>query len=151
AELSSLQAAEGGPPVDLAVHGLVMTVSGERDQGVALLLQEIQRRPGDPVPVRALALAHLALDELDQFGALLAGAYGRAIPPDLVARAQVVAINREDDELAVRLGRTFLEDLPPSQADSAPPELRRWIAAVALQSARAHARSGAFDEALAML
>lgn len=149
-ELSELQAAEGGEPVDLAIHGLVMAVSGEREQGVQLLLQEIRRRPGDPLPVRALALAHVALDEFDQFGALLSGAYGRAIPPDLVARAQVVAMQSEQDDVAARLGETFLVDLPPSSA-SAPAELRQWIAAVALQSARARARTGEADQALTLL
>jgi hypothetical protein len=102
------------------------------------------------LPVRALALAHLALDEFDQFGALLSGAYGRAIPPDLVARAQVVAIEAEQDDVAARLGETFLTDLPPSST-SAPGELKQWIAAVAVQTARARARAGSTDAALALL
>lgn len=150
-QLSELDAAEGGPGIDLAVHGMVMAVSGDRDQGMALLVQEVQRRPGDPVPVRALALAHVALEEFDQFGALLAGPYGRSIPPDFVARAQGIAMNREDDETAARLGETFLAEVAGNDPRSAPGPVREWIAGVAVQSARARARSGAADQALAML
>src|SRR4051794_37398031 len=42
-----LESLPPGTPMDLAVHGAVMATTGQREQGQALLAQEVARRPED--------------------------------------------------------------------------------------------------------
>lgn len=149
--LSARQEQLGGPPVDLAVHGLVLAASGEREQGLALLVQEVRNRPGDETAVRLLALAHLVLREPDQIGAMLAGPFARSVGADLVLAAQTQARGRQDEALAARLGETFLEPVLRSGPRWVPEQTRPLIARVAVETARSSAATGAVGTALEYL
>jgi Zn-dependent protease len=81
--------AEGGLPADadLALHGAVLAVTGQREQGFALLHQEWSRRHGDGHVTALIALAHLLLGEWRDLARLLTGPSAGVVPLPIVERA----------------------------------------------------------------
>ncbi len=81
--------AEGGRPADadLALHGAVLAVTGQREQGFALLHQEWSRRHGDGHVTALIALAHLLLGEWRDLARLLTGPSAGVVPLPIVERA----------------------------------------------------------------
>lgn len=105
-----------GTQVDLAVHGAVLSLTGDPAQGHALLDQEAQRRPEDG-RVTALVVLTLALEhEWDRLMVFLQGPSGPGVPQSAVDRAiqEARGIGRED--VAGRLSV-----LPRGGATSPPP------------------------------
>ena len=91
--------------VDLAVHGAVQALTGQRSQGYALLDQEWQRRPGDR-NVAALLVLTQALDhDWDAVIATLQGPIGPSVPAAAIDRAIAEAhgVGREDVAGRLRL------------------------------------------------
>jgi Zn-dependent protease len=82
-----LEALPPGTPMDLAVHGAVMATTGEREQGAALLAQEVARRPGDANVVALLVLAHVLQHDWEAVEADLTGPVAAAVPLPVVDRA----------------------------------------------------------------
>jgi Zn-dependent protease len=96
------------PPVDLAVHGAVLALTGDPNQGHALLSQELQRRPGDP-NVAALMVLTLTLEHnWDGLVALLQGPVRPSIPRPVIERAVGEARGTGREDVAGRL--TLLAD-----------------------------------------
>jgi hypothetical protein len=96
----------GMPPgidVDLAVHGAVLATTTDRNQGLALLLQEIQRRPEDGNAMALLVLAHTLLHEWDAVVALANGPYAAVIPSAVLARARQEAVSAGEPSAAQRI------------------------------------------------
>ena len=96
----------GMPPgidVDLAVHGAVLATTTDRNQGLALLLQEIQRRPEDGNAMALLVLAHALLHEWDAVVALANGPYAAVIPSAVLVRARQEAVSAGDPSAAERI------------------------------------------------
>ncbi len=89
--------------VDLAVHGAVLALTGDRAQGHALLGQELQRRPTDP-NAAALMLLTLTLEhDWDAAVTLLAGPTGPVVPAPVVERAVEEASGTGREDVAGRL------------------------------------------------
>jgi Zn-dependent protease len=111
-----LAALHEGTPVDLAVHGAVLALTGDRTQGHALMLQELRRRPGDVNAVALLVLTQTLEHDWDAVLATLQGPYGHSAPQTVVDRAVAEArgIGRED--VAGRLSV-----LTPPAAPASPP------------------------------
>lgn len=96
----------GLPPgidVDLAVHGAVLATTTDRGQGLALLLQEVQRRPEDGNAMALLVLAHTLLHEWDAVVDLAKGPYAAVIPSAVLARARQEALSSGDPAAAERI------------------------------------------------
>ena len=98
-----LAAVPPGVQVDLAVHGAVLATTTDREQGLALLLQEVQRRPEDGNAMALLVLAHALLHEWDQVVALANGPYAAVIPSAVLARARQEAVAAGDPAAAQRI------------------------------------------------
>lgn len=94
--MESLNAAE--TPVDLAVHGAVLALTGDPDQGHALLTQEMQRRPGDPNAAALLVLTLALEHDWDGLVTTLQGPIAPSIPEPVIERAieEARATGRED-------------------------------------------------------
>lgn len=102
-----------GVRIDLALHGAVLTLTGEAEQGHALLEQEVARRPGDPNVAAILTLTQALEHHWDGLIHTVQGPLGPLIPPPVLDRAvlEARAVGRED--VANRL--TFL------RSQSSPP------------------------------
>jgi Zn-dependent protease len=98
-----LAAMPPGTEVDLAVHGAVLAVTSDREQGLALLLQEVQRRPEDGNAMALLVLAHTLLHEWDAVVQLANGPYAAVIPSAVLTRARQEALSIGDPEAAKRI------------------------------------------------
>jgi Zn-dependent protease len=87
-----------GTPVDLAVHGAVMALTGDRAQGHALLDQELRGRPGDPRLVAVLVLTLALEHDWDALVATLQGPLGPLVPRSALERAvhEARGVGRED-------------------------------------------------------
>ncbi len=92
-----------GAPVDLAVHGAVLALTGDRQQGYALLAQEVQRRPGDANAVALLLLAQVLGHDWDAVLASLQGPLGASVPHAVVERAIAEAQGAGRQDVAGRL------------------------------------------------
>jgi Zn-dependent protease len=77
------------PPesVDVAVHGAVLALTGDRGQGYALLAQEAERRPGDPNVAALLVLARTLDHDWDGVLGTLEGRGGSSVPRPVIHRA----------------------------------------------------------------
>ncbi len=93
----------GDAQVDLAVHGAVMALTGDREQGHALLNQEIARRPGDPDAAALLVLTQLLEHDWDALVLTLQGPGGAAVPPAVIDRAIEEARGTGREDVAGRL------------------------------------------------
>jgi hypothetical protein len=92
-----------GTSVDLAVHGAVLALTGDRDGGHALLAQEVQRRPGDANAVALLLLTQALEHDWDAVLATLDGPLGPCAPETVVARAIAEAQGTGREDVAGRL------------------------------------------------
>ena len=97
--------------VDAAIHGAVMALNGQRNQGHAVLQQELTRRPDDVAPVALLGLTLALEHDWDALVALVQGPRGAQLPKPVVERAadEARGVGRED--VAGRL--TYLARNPP--------------------------------------
>ncbi|GAA3631081.1 hypothetical protein GCM10022223_56330 [Kineosporia mesophila] len=100
-----------GVPIDLALHGAVLSLTGDAPQGHALLEQETQRRPGDPNIAAILALTQALEHDWDALIHTMQGPLGPLIPPPVLDRAVVEARATGRDDVAGRL--TFLRTPTP--------------------------------------
>lgn len=87
-----------GTTVDPAVHGAVLALTGDPEQGHALLAQEIARRPGDPNVAAMLLLTLTLQHDWDGAIAALQSPVGHTVPRAVVERAieEARATDRED-------------------------------------------------------
>jgi stage IV sporulation protein FB len=90
-------------PVDLAVHGAVLALTGDPRQGHALLAQEIERRPGDPNPAALLVLTQALEHDWDAVVSTLQGPIGPSVPPAVNDRAIAEARGTGREDVAGRL------------------------------------------------
>jgi Zn-dependent protease len=104
----TLESLPPGTPVDLAVHGAVLALTGDSAQGHALMTQEVQRRPGDPNPAALLALTQALQHDWDALVATLQGPVGPSIPRPVLDRAIEEARGTGREDVAGRL--TLLAD-----------------------------------------
>jgi hypothetical protein len=89
---------------DLAVHGAVLALTGEPEQGRALLDQEISRRPDDPDPVAILALTLALRHDWDDVVAVVHGPRGHTIPDQVVGRVIREAEDADRPDVVARIG-----------------------------------------------
>ncbi len=90
-------------PVDLIVHGAVLALTGDREQGHALLNQEAARRPGDH-NVAALLMLTVALEhDWDAVIATAQGPMGPVLPPPVIDRVLQEARDAGREDVAGRL------------------------------------------------
>jgi len=89
--------------VDLAVHGAVLALTGDRAQGHALLAQEVQRRPADPNAAALLLLTLTLEHDWDAVFAALAGPTGAVVPASVIERAVQEARGTGREDVAGRL------------------------------------------------
>jgi Zn-dependent protease len=99
----TLESLPPGTPIDLAVHGAVLAVTDQPEQGMALLAQELVRRPGDPNVVALLVLSHALRHDWAALGAVLAGPLAAAAPLPVVERAIQEAAASGGADVAERL------------------------------------------------
>jgi stage IV sporulation protein FB len=98
-----LESVPASTPVDLAVHGAVLALTGDKAQGHALLNQELQRRPGDP-NAAALLFLTLALEhDWDGLVSALQSPVGRSVPTPVLDRAIEEAQGTGREDVAGRL------------------------------------------------
>lgn len=105
------QILESLPPetsVDLAVHGAVLALTGESEQGRALIAQEVARRPGDPNPAALLLLTLTLEHDWDGVVSTLQGPVGPTVPRSVIDRAVQEARGTGREDVAGRL--TLLAD-----------------------------------------
>jgi hypothetical protein len=93
-----LESLPPGTEIDLAVHGAVLAATDQPEQGLALLHQEVARRPGDENAVALLVLAHVLRHDWAAVEADLTGPLARDVPLPLVERAlqEATAAGRPD-------------------------------------------------------
>jgi Zn-dependent protease len=91
------------PVSDLAVHGAVMALTGERDQGYALLRQELERRPADADPAALLLLTQALEHDWDAVVATLQGPVGARVPRPVIHRVIEEARGTGREDVAGRL------------------------------------------------
>lgn len=84
--------------VDPAIHGAVLALTGEREQGLAVLEQELNRRPHDAAPAALLTLTLALAHDWDRLIAVLQGPVAARVPRPLVDRAieEARGVGRED-------------------------------------------------------
>jgi len=90
-------------PVDLAVHGAVLALTGDPVQGHALLDQEVGRRPGDPNAAAMLILTQTLEHDWDALIATVQGPVGASAPPAVLDRAIEEARGTGREDVAGRL------------------------------------------------
>jgi Zn-dependent protease len=93
-----LESLPTGTPVDLAVHGAVLALTGDRDGGHALLAQEAHLRPTDTNAMALLLLTQTLEHDWDAVLATVHGPRANTIPDAVVERAisEAQRIGRED-------------------------------------------------------
>lgn len=90
-------------PVDLAVHGAVLALTGDREGGHALLDQEIRRRPGDANAVALLLLTQVLEHDWDAVLVTLHGPLGPTVPEAVIERAVLEARETGGEDVAGRI------------------------------------------------
>jgi hypothetical protein len=93
-----LESLPTGTPVDLAVHGAVLALTGDRDGGYALLAQEAQLRPADTNAMALLLLTQALEHDWDAVLATVHGPRASSVPDVVVERAisEAQRTGRED-------------------------------------------------------
>jgi stage IV sporulation protein FB len=99
----TLEDLPAGTTVDLAVHGAVMALTGQPQQGFALLHQEFQRRPGDPNVAALLVLARALAHDWTGLDVELRGAAGAVVPGSVLQRAAQEALSAGRPDVAERI------------------------------------------------
>jgi Zn-dependent protease len=92
-----------GTPVDLAVHGAVLALTGDPAGGHALLDQEIRRRPTDPNAVALLILTQTLEHDWDAVLVTLHGPLAPAVPQAVMDRAVAEAQGTGRGDVAGRI------------------------------------------------
>lgn len=100
---ATLESLPPGTPVDLAVHGAVLAATDQPQQGQALLMQELSRRPDDGNVVALLVLAHALRHDWEGVVADLQANYARLVPLAVVERAVQEAVSAGRPDVAARL------------------------------------------------
>lgn len=100
---ATLESMPPGTVVDLAVHGAVLAATDQPQQGQALIMQELARRPGDPNVVALLVLAHVLRHDWDAVVDDLQSNYARLVPLPVVERAVQEAAASGRPDVAARL------------------------------------------------
>jgi hypothetical protein len=100
-----LAAQPPGVVEDLAVHGAVLACTDQSEQGLALLHQELARRPQDADVAALVALTHVLRRDWAAFEAFVTGPSGATVPPVVVERALQAAAAEGRDDVVARLGR----------------------------------------------
>jgi hypothetical protein len=80
-----------------------MALTGEPDQGFALLHQELDRRPTDPNVAALLVLAHALRHDWAGLDAELRGPAGALVPGSVLQRAAQEALSADRPDVAERL------------------------------------------------
>ena len=101
----ALESLPPGTPVDLAVHGAVLASTDQPEQGLALLTQEVARRPGDPNPVALLVLAHTLRHDWASVESTLTGPLAPVVPLAMVERVMQEATAAGRPDVAERIAR----------------------------------------------
>ena len=92
-----------GTPVDLAVHGAVLALTGDPAGGHALIDQEVRRRPTDPNAVALLILTQTLEHDWDAVLATLHGPLAAAVPQAVMDRAVAEAQGTGREDVAGRI------------------------------------------------
>jgi Zn-dependent protease len=100
---ATLESLPAGTPVDLAVHGAVLAVTDQPDQGQALLEQERARRPDDANVVALLVLTHALRHDWEAVVRDLRASYAPLVPLAVVERAMQEATAAGRPDVAARL------------------------------------------------
>jgi Zn-dependent protease len=100
---AALESLPPGTPVDLAVHGAVLAATDQPDQGQALLMQELSRRPTDSNVAALLVLAHALRHDWEAVFADLGSGYAPLVPLAVVERAIQEASAAGCPDVAARL------------------------------------------------
>ena len=98
-----LESLPPGSAVDLAVHGAVLATGDQREQGEALLAQEVARRPGDPNVIALVVLAHTLQRDWARVEADLTGPLAPAVPLPVVERAMQEATAAARPDVVARI------------------------------------------------
>jgi Zn-dependent protease len=99
----ALEALPAQAHTDLALHGAVLALSGDPQQGHALLEQEAQRRPGDRDVAALFALTYGLEHDWDKLVAYLQSPTGPSVPPPVVQRVIEEARGTGREDVAGRL------------------------------------------------
>jgi Zn-dependent protease len=108
-----MQTLPDGVRIDLALHGAVLTLTGDPQQGHALLEQEVAQRPGDPNLAAILTLTQALEHDWDALIHTLQGPLGPLIPPPVLDRAMEEARATGRQDVANRLA--YLRSTPKPQ------------------------------------
>jgi Zn-dependent protease len=100
---ATLEQLPEGVEVDLAVHGAVLAATDQPEQGMALLRQELARRPGDVNVVALLVLVHVLRRDWDALEADLRGPYAASVPLTVVERALAEAQAQRRPDVVARI------------------------------------------------
>ncbi|MBT0767571.1 hypothetical protein KIH74_01460 [Kineosporia sp. J2-2] len=98
-----MQTLPEGTQIDLALHGAVLSLTGDPQQGHALLEQEVARRPNDPNMAAVLALTQALEHNWDALVHTMQGPLGPLIPPPVHERAMLEARATGREDVAGRL------------------------------------------------
>ncbi len=98
--------------IDLALHGAVLSLTGDAAQGHALLEQEVARRPGDPNLAAVLALTQALEHDWDALLHTMQGPFGPLIPPPVIERTMVEARATGRDDVAGRIAFLRSQNTP---------------------------------------
>jgi Zn-dependent protease len=101
---ATLESLPPGTPVDLAVHGAVLAVTDQPEQGQALLEQERSRRPDDANVVALLVLTHALRHDWEAVVRDLEASYAPLVPLAVVERAMQEATAAGRPDIAAQLG-----------------------------------------------
>jgi Zn-dependent protease len=99
----TLESLPPGAQSDLALHGAVLALSGDPEQGHALLEQERQRRPGDRDLAALYVLTHGLEHDWDAVVDFLQSSDGPGTPPPVIARVIDEARGTGREDVAGRL------------------------------------------------
>jgi Zn-dependent protease len=98
-----LESLPPGTEVDLAVHGAVLTLTGDPEQGRALLAQERARRPEDDRVLALVVLSQALSHDWDALVATLQGPDAARVPDAALERAVTEASGTGREDVAGRL------------------------------------------------
>ncbi|GLY14409.1 hypothetical protein LWF15_31275 [Kineosporia rhizophila] len=101
-----------GVTIDLALHGAVLSLTGDPEQGHALLEQETARRPDDPNLAAVLALTQALEHDWDALIHTMQGPLGKLIPAPVLDRTMVEARATGRDDVAGRIAFLRSQNTP---------------------------------------
>ena len=99
-------APEGRQP-DIAVHGLVMVLTGQSGLGRQMLLRGVREAPGNPTRIGAYARLLVHDGEWADLATLIDSPAGGFVPTEVIEHAQRLTAAGGNDEDAARLARAL--------------------------------------------